>query len=283
MRFVKGAVNSLLDAAHGERDEIVVIACRGASAAVLVELERRAASAQSPTGGRAAAHAIELAAAYVTDATVSSSSPMAMPRTPDDDAWADTQTAASTIRCPSLVIDSEDPRQPTACRALADAMRGGYARLGDLGGCRPSTRAGDGMVTRTHRSRRSARRPVDERQLERRHWRSRLRWIAGTELRNAAAGPFNALLLRIGERQSSDKMTIAASFAPLMGGHSHRAVSEIPLRPGRLPGEHLACSESTFFERTAIHQARGAMVAGDRRRTPDDSTVSKGRLFACAH
>jgi hypothetical protein len=50
-----------------------------------------------------------------------------------DDPWADTLTPASAVRCPSLVVDSEDPRQPTRrSHELADAMRGSYARLSDL-------------------------------------------------------------------------------------------------------------------------------------------------------
>ena len=51
-------------------------------------------------------------------------------------------------------------------------------------------------------------------------------WITGAELRDAATGPFNALLLRIGERQqSADKMTIAASFALRYGWASAMAIA----------------------------------------------------------
>ena len=51
-----------------------------------------------------------------------------------DDPWADAMAAASAIRCPSLVIDSEDDRQATGRpRELADAMRGTYVRLDGSG------------------------------------------------------------------------------------------------------------------------------------------------------
>ncbi len=141
MRLVKGAVNGLLDAAHGRHDEIVVIACRGASASVLVEPTAildaaRRALEYMPTGGRTPlAHAIELAATHVTDATVVVIITDGHANVPSrtDDPWADTLTAASAIRCPSLVVDSEDPRQPTGRpRELADALKGTYVRLADL-------------------------------------------------------------------------------------------------------------------------------------------------------
>jgi FhuF 2Fe-2S C-terminal domain len=93
-------------------------------------------------------------------------------------------------------------------------------------------------------------------------------WIAGAELRDASSGPFNALLLRIGERQqSTDKMTIAASFALRYGWASAMAIAPY-LKYGCVPDVSLEnislkFKASTFFERTAIHQARGTMVATD--------------------
>ena len=93
-------------------------------------------------------------------------------------------------------------------------------------------------------------------------------WIAGAELRNAATGPFNALLVRIGERQqSTDKMTIAASFALRYGWASAMAIAPC-LKYGCVPDVSLEnislkFKESTFFERTAIHEARGTMIASD--------------------
>jgi magnesium chelatase subunit D len=141
MSLVKGAVNGLLDATHGRHDEIVVIACRGASASVLVEPTAILDDAQRtleymPTGGRTPlAHAIELAATYVTDHSVVVIITDGHANVPSrtDDPWADTLTAASAVRCPSLIVDSEDPHQPTGrSRELAAAMGGRYLRLADL-------------------------------------------------------------------------------------------------------------------------------------------------------
>jgi len=141
MRLVKGAVNGLLDATHGRHDEIVVIACRGASASVVVEPTAILDDAQRvldylPTGGRTPlAHAIELAATYVTDHSVVVVITDGHANVPSrtDDPWADTLTAASAVRCPSLIVDSEDPHQPTGRpRDLAAAMGGRYLRLADL-------------------------------------------------------------------------------------------------------------------------------------------------------
>jgi hypothetical protein len=93
-------------------------------------------------------------------------------------------------------------------------------------------------------------------------------WIAGAKLRDASSGPFNALLQRIGERQhSADKMTIAASFALRYGWASAMAIAPY-LKYGCVPDVSLdnislKFKESTFFERTAIHEARGTMVASD--------------------
>jgi magnesium chelatase subunit D len=76
MRVVKGAVNALLERAHGRHDEVVVIACRGGAARVLIEPTSVPADVERaleylPTGGRTPlAHALELGATYVTDATV---------------------------------------------------------------------------------------------------------------------------------------------------------------------------------------------------------------------
>jgi hypothetical protein len=93
-------------------------------------------------------------------------------------------------------------------------------------------------------------------------------WITGTELRDASSGPFHALLVRIGERQqSADKMTIAASFALRYGWASAMAIAPC-LKYGCVPDVSLdnislKFKESTFFERTAIHEPRGTMVASD--------------------
>jgi magnesium chelatase subunit D len=141
MRLVKGAAGALLDSAHGRRDEVVLIACRGASASVVVEptpvlAEVQRALEYLPTGGRTPlAHALELAAGYITDASVVVvlTDGHANVASVSDDPWADALAAAAAIACPSLVIDSEEgPRATGRPRALAQAMRATHARLSDL-------------------------------------------------------------------------------------------------------------------------------------------------------
>ena len=141
MRLVKGAAAGLLDRAHGRRDEVVLIACRGASASVVVEPTPVLADVQRaleylPTGGRTPlAHALELAAAYITDASVVVvlTDGHANVASASDDPWADALAAAAAIACPSLVIDSEEgPRATGRPWALAQAMRATHARLADL-------------------------------------------------------------------------------------------------------------------------------------------------------
>ncbi len=105
-------------------------------------------------------------------------------------------------------------------------------------------------------------------------------WIAGADLRTATAGPFNELLERIGERaKTTDRRTIAASFALRYGWASSMAIAPY-LRFHCVPdisldNVSLKFRESTFFERTAVHQPGGVVVAGDRRSThPTMTTVS---------
>lgn len=95
-------------------------------------------------------------------------------------------------------------------------------------------------------------------------------WLSGTDLRNARTGPFNLLLTAIGARaKTSDKRTIAASFALRYGWASAMAIAPY-LRFRCVPdisldNISLKFKESTFFERTAIHEPRGTMVSGDPR------------------
>jgi magnesium chelatase subunit D len=141
MRLVKGAVTGLLESAPGRRDEVAVIMCRGGSASVLVEptpvlTDVQRALEYMPTGGRTPlAHALELAAMYITDASVVVlvTDGHANVASRSDDPWADALTAAAAIRCPSLVIDSENERDPTGRpRNLAVTMGATYVRLADL-------------------------------------------------------------------------------------------------------------------------------------------------------
>jgi hypothetical protein len=93
-------------------------------------------------------------------------------------------------------------------------------------------------------------------------------WIAGDDLRDADAGPFHDLLLRIGQvGGTTDRRTIAASFAMRFGWASAIAI-EGYLRSRRVPDVALGNTSflfrpSTFFERAALHEARGWGLAGD--------------------
>jgi hypothetical protein len=95
-------------------------------------------------------------------------------------------------------------------------------------------------------------------------------WIAGGDLCDAGQGPFNALLVRIGERlKTEDKRTIAASFALRFGWASVMAIGPF-LRFQCVPDVGLdnvsfKFKASTFFERAAVHVPRGVVPAGDPR------------------
>ena len=141
MRLVKGVASGLLAASHGRHDEIVVIGCRGAQAEVLVEPTSSRDDAERaleylPTGGRTPlAHGFELAAGYVTDQAVVIVITDGRANVPvrSEDPWADARHAAGAIRCPALVIDTEDGRTATGrLRELAEAMRARYVRLEEL-------------------------------------------------------------------------------------------------------------------------------------------------------
>jgi FhuF 2Fe-2S C-terminal domain len=95
-------------------------------------------------------------------------------------------------------------------------------------------------------------------------------WISGEDLYDATTGPFHALLVRIGERaKTTDRRTIAASFALRYGWASAMAIAPY-LRARCVPDIALdnvsfKFRESTFFERTAIHEPRGTVLADDER------------------
>jgi magnesium chelatase subunit D len=141
MRLVKGVAAGLLDASYGRHDEVVVIACRGAHADVLVEPTSSRDAAERaleylPTGGRTPlAHGLELAASYVTDnaLVIVITDGRANVPTRTDDAWHDAQQAARAIPCAALVLDTEDSRTATGRPGeLAEALRATYAKLDDL-------------------------------------------------------------------------------------------------------------------------------------------------------
>jgi ferric iron reductase protein FhuF len=105
-------------------------------------------------------------------------------------------------------------------------------------------------------------------------------WVAGEDLRDSSAGPFNELLQRIGERaKTKDRRTVAASFALRYGWASAMAIAPF-LRYRCVPDVSLAnvsfkFRESTFFECTAMYEPRGIVVEGDPRGThPSMMTVS---------
>ncbi len=105
-------------------------------------------------------------------------------------------------------------------------------------------------------------------------------WIVGADLHSAVTGPLHELLVRIGERaKTTDRRTIAALFALRYGWASGMAIAPY-LRFRCVPDIALdnvsfKFRESTFFERTAIHEPRGTLVAGDSRAThPSMRTVA---------
>ncbi len=105
-------------------------------------------------------------------------------------------------------------------------------------------------------------------------------WIAGAELRVASTGRFNDLLRSIGESAgTADRRTIAASFALRYGWSSAMAIAPL-LKHSCVPDVSLdnislKFHETGFFERTAIHEARGVMVAADPRAShPTITTVA---------
>ncbi|MEP6833903.1 MAG: (2Fe-2S)-binding protein [Gemmatimonas sp.] len=104
-------------------------------------------------------------------------------------------------------------------------------------------------------------------------------WIAGVEMKDAHTGPFNELLMRIGEQsRSDDKLTIAASFALRFGYASAIAIAPY-LRFQCVPDISLGnvafkFGAGTFFERTALYVPRGVVIEGDSRAThPSMTTV----------
>jgi hypothetical protein len=107
-------------------------------------------------------------------------------------------------------------------------------------------------------------------------------WIAGPDLREAGAGPFHALLRRIGESaRTGDRRTIAASFAMRFGWASAMAIAPY-LRARCVPDIALENTSfrfraSTFFEYAALLEPRGWVVAGDGRAAhPSMATVADG-------
>ena len=90
-------------------------------------------------------------------------------------------------------------------------------------------------------------------------------WISGTDFAQANAGPFHALLMRIGERfHTNDRKTIAASFALRFGWSASVAIAPYLLHgcvpDAGLDNISLKFREDTLFEQTAIHCPRGTLL-----------------------
>jgi magnesium chelatase subunit D len=141
MRFVKGAAIAMLDRSAQRRDEVAVIAFRGPSASLVLAPtssvdDAIAALAYLPTGGRTPlAHGLELAAQYVTDDTtlIVLTDGRANVPSRSDDAWQDAVMAAAAFTCAAVVVDSEDPLQPTGrARRLSELLKASYVRLGEV-------------------------------------------------------------------------------------------------------------------------------------------------------
>jgi magnesium chelatase subunit D len=142
MRTVKGAVIGLLEASSQRRDEVALIAFRGASAQLVIEPTRSAEAVRQaleylPTGGRTPlAHGLEMALQYITPFTVlilltdgRANVPIAT-----GDPWADALHTAQAVCCPALVIDTELTVNATGRPALlAENMRATHVRLDTLG------------------------------------------------------------------------------------------------------------------------------------------------------
>jgi len=107
-------------------------------------------------------------------------------------------------------------------------------------------------------------------------------WIRGAELLDAGVGPFNDLLLRIGDRlKTGDRRTIAASFALRLGWTSAMAIAPY-LRHACVPDIGLdnvafKFKDSSFFERMAMYVPRGTVAEDDPRAAHASLTTVAGR------
>jgi ferric iron reductase protein FhuF len=95
-------------------------------------------------------------------------------------------------------------------------------------------------------------------------------WITGTELCTASAGPFQALLARIGDRlHTTDRRTIAAAFALRYGWSAGMAIAPYILRHCvptlTLDNVSLKFHHNTLFERVALHHPSGVMLHHEGR------------------
>jgi len=141
MRLVKGATAGLLARSFKKDDEVAMIVFRGTAAQVVLEptgIVNDAITALEylPTGGRTPlAHALDLARSYVTPSTVlilltDGRANVALRM---GDPWQEAMEIASQLRCPALVIDTENGAQSLGqTRKLAEALRAKYVALENL-------------------------------------------------------------------------------------------------------------------------------------------------------
>lgn len=141
MRAVKGVAQALLESSVDHKDEVAVIAFRGAKAEIVLEPCRDADAASRaleflPTGGRTPlAHALELAGSLVNAGSVLillTDGRSNVPLT-SNDPWADALAAAKKLACPALVVDSSlNSSRRAAMEDLASAMRAKLVRLDEF-------------------------------------------------------------------------------------------------------------------------------------------------------
>jgi magnesium chelatase subunit D len=138
MRLVKGAASSLLTRSFKNGDEVAIIVFRGTDARVLLEPSRAIHEATTaleylPTGGRTPlAHALDLAKAYITPATVlilltdgRANVPLGI-----GDPWQEALDIAGQIKIPALVIDTENSAERLGRPLkLAEALAAEYVHL----------------------------------------------------------------------------------------------------------------------------------------------------------
>ena len=136
MRAVKGAVAGLLESSTDRKDEVAVIAFRGAKADIVLEPCRDAEAALKvlefiPTGGRTPlAHALKLTASLVTphSLVVLLTDGRANVPLKSADPWADALEAAGKLNCAAVLVNSGSD----SLDALAEAMHARQIRLEDL-------------------------------------------------------------------------------------------------------------------------------------------------------
>jgi len=138
MRLVKGATSGLLTRSFRNGDEVAIIVFRGTDARVLLEPSRSLQEATTaleylPTGGRTPlAHALNLARAYVTPATVliALTDGRANVSVGAGDPWQEALDIAAQIHVPALVIDTENSAERLGrCLKLAEALAARYVHL----------------------------------------------------------------------------------------------------------------------------------------------------------